>query len=195
MPLRLAAEYCHRPMKLEEAYFQFAMLCKLYNCKITIEMNKGGWRAFKWFEQHYPELLEYAPKSATSAKGGVELKYGVKMTPDRKNQMEGLLNEYIDNHCLPDPVSGYKGIPSKKLLQQFKVHGSEHEDDDLSVSWGWQVILNQADKRAIKTEQEVANALPRHHLERVNGRLVQVGSNNRPVVNRNVPKHPLLGNR
>jgi hypothetical protein len=192
LPLRLVAEYCHRPLKLEEAYLQFALLCKLYRCKITIEMNKGGWRAFKWFETHYPELLEYAPKSATSAKGGVELKYGVKMTTDRKSQMDGLLEEYIDNHCLPDAASGYKGIPSKKLLQQFKVHGSEHEDDDLSVSWGWQLILNQADKRTIKTETEIANAQPKHHYERVGNRIVLV-NNNQPVINRKIPKHPLLG--
>jgi hypothetical protein len=193
MPLRLVAEYCHRPMKLEDAYLQFALLCKLYRCKITIEMNKGGWRAFKWFEQHFPELLEYAPKSATSARGGVELKYGVKMTPDRKLQMEGLLNEYIDNHCLPDPVTGYKGIPSKKLLEQFKVHGSEHCDDDLSVSFGWNLILNQADKRAVKTQAELANALPTHHYERRGNLIIQVAGNGKPVITRKIPKHPLLG--
>lgn len=188
LPLRLAVEYCHRPMKLEEAYQQFALLCIMYRCKITIEMNKGGWRAFKWFEQYYPELLEYAPKSATSARNGIEMKYGVKMTPDRKNQMEGLLNQYIDDHCLPDPVTGYKGIPSKKLLKQFKVHGSEHEDDDLSVSVGWQLILDQADKRAVKTEAEIAANIPKFHYSRgQHGQPILVNGNT--ALKRIVPKH------
>jgi hypothetical protein len=192
LPLRLVAEYCHRPLKLEEAYQQFALACLIYNCKLTIEMNKGGWRAFKWFEQYYPQLLEYAPKSATSARGGVELKYGVKMTPDRKNQMEGLLNEYIDNHCLPDSVSGYKGIPSKKLLAQFKVHGSEHEDDDLSVSFGWQLILNQADKRAVQHASDALSNRPQTHFQRVGNLIQLVNTKGEPIRRLTLPKNPLF---
>jgi hypothetical protein len=194
LPLRLVLEYCHRPLKLEEAYMQFAIACKLYNCKITIEMNKGGWRAFKWFEQHYPELLELTPKSATSAKGGVELKYGVKMTTEKKSQMEGLLEEYIDNSCLPDDTIKYKGIPSRKLLKQFKVFGADHEDDDLAVSWGWQLILDQSDKRVVKSAQEAEKNKLNHRMERQGNRIVMVVDKNpnNNVSRLKVPKHPLI---
>ena len=192
LPMRLAVEYCHRPLKLEDAYVQFALLCKMYRCKITIEMNKGGWRAFKWFEANYPELLELSPKAATNARGGVELKYGVRMTADRKNQMEGLLNEDIDNNCLSNPSIGFGGMPSKKMLAQYKVFGSDHEDDDLAVSYGWQLILNQSDKRAVKQHEALEAVRPIYGYQRVNG-VIQIMNSKGESMNRvNLPNHPLF---
>lgn len=191
LPMRLAAECCFRPLKLEEAYIQFALLCKLYKCRITIEMNKGGWRAFKWFEQHYPELLELAPKSATSARGGSEMKYGVKMTPERKSQMEGLLNEDIDNNCLPNPSIQFTGMPSLKMLAQYRVFGSPHEDDDLAVSWGWQLILNQADRRVVKLASDIDQSLPKYKYEKIGNR-IQIVSSSVPLKKISLPNHPLF---
>lgn len=192
LPIRLAAEYCYRPLKLEDAYYQFAILCKLYNCKITIEMNKGGWRAFKWFEINYPELLELTPKAATNARGGVELRYGVKMTPDRKNQMEGLLNEDIDNNCLANPSISFTGMPSKKMLEQYRVFGSQHEDDDLAVSWGWQLVLNQSDKRLVK--QAALNEIARQDFryQKINNVIQLVNSRGERVSKINLPNSPLF---
>jgi hypothetical protein len=63
----------------------------------------------------------------------------------------------------------------------------------LSVSFGWQTILNQADKRAVKTQAEIVNALPTHHYERRGNLIIQVAGNGKPVISRKIPKHPLLG--
>lgn len=149
-PAKLVAEFADRPMKLDEYYEQSAMLLEWYGCKIQIEMNKGGWRMKKYFEDHYPHLLALAPVSGISAKGGVEWRIGVKMTADRKEQMKGLLEDYIDNWV--------KFIPSIKLLEQHKVFGDDHADDDVAVSWGWNLILVQSDKTVVKARNEaIAN--------------------------------------
>lgn len=192
LPFRLAVEYCHRPMKLEDAYFQFALLCRLYGCKITIEMNKGGWRAFKWFEVNYPDLLELTPRAATNARGGVELRYGVKMTPDRKNQMEGLLNEDIDHNCLANPSTGFVGMPSRKMLDQYRVFGSDHEDDDLAVSWGWQLVLDQSDRRVVKQTLENAVKQQDFQYQRINNVIQLVNSRGEKLNRVNLPNHPLF---
>lgn len=192
LPIRLAAEYCHRPMKLEDAYHQFALLCKIYGCKITIEMNKGGWRAFKWFESNHPQLLELSPKAATNARGGVELRYGVKMNGDRKNQMEGLLNEDIEHNCLANPSINFVGMPSKKMLEQYRVFGSSHEDDDLAVSWGWQLVLNQSDKRAVKQAGLDTIARQDFQYQRINNVIQLVNSRGERLNRVNLPNHPLF---
>lgn len=147
IPPRICAEFAYRPMKLDEYFEQAGMLCQWYNdTKLTIEMNKGGWRMRKYFEQHFPNLLDLAPVAATSAKGGVEWRIGVKKTAERTSQMEGLMEDYIDNHV--------KFIPSIKLLEQHKVFGDEHADDDLAVAWGWFLILVQSDKTVVKNKAD-----------------------------------------
>lgn len=143
-PPKIVVEYAHRPLKLDEFFEQTAMVLSWYNkTKFLPELNKGGWRMLKYFEQHYPHLLALAPKSFNSAKGGVALMYGVKMTEARKQQMMGLIEDYVDNYC--------KFIPSKKLLDQFKVFGDKHADDDLAIAFGWCLIVMQADKTVVKT--------------------------------------------
>jgi hypothetical protein len=149
-PAKLVAEIAYRPDKLDEYYEQIAMLLQWYDSKIQIEMNKGGWRMKKYFEEHYPNRLALAPVSGTSAKGGVEWRIGVKMTADRKEQMKGLIDDYTDNYI--------KFIPSIKLLEQFKVFGDDHADDDLAIAFGWGLILVQSDKTVVKSrELTVAN--------------------------------------
>lgn len=188
MPHRLVARYCHRPQKLEDAYRQIAMMLILYKCKLHIEMNKGGWRAYDWFTLHFPELLALGVKAANNLRSGVELKHGVKMNTDKKLQMEGLLNQYIDNYCLPMPDIEYSGIPDEKLLEQFGVFGAAGQDDDLAVSFGWNLIIQQADKKVAQRANENLDNVPKYRLERVNGVL-------RPSISqtnntRNVPKSP-----
>lgn len=188
LPPRIVARYCHRPQKLEEAYRQIAMMLIMYDTKIHIEMNKGGWRAYDWFTLNFPELLALGVKAANNLRHGNELKHGVKMNTDKKLQMEGLLNQYIDNYCLPMPDIDYAGIPDEKLLDQFGVFGADGQDDDLAVSFGWNLIIQQADKKVAQRQDQIQTAAPTYHLERVNGLL-------RPTVSmssnpRNIPKSP-----
>lgn len=191
LPPRIVAEYCHRPAKLEDAYQQMAMLLIMYEVKIHIEMNKGGWRAYDWFERNYPELLTLTPTVANSIRKGVEMKQGVKMTTDRKLQMEGLLNDHLDNWCLPKPEIGWKGIQSKKFLTQCLVFGGKGKDDDLSVSVGWNLIIQQADKKTASTITHQAASEIKHRYERTftgGLKLITPQGTSRP--SRNIPKNP-----
>ena len=152
-PTELVAEYSDRPLKLDEYYEQVIMLAQSYNgTKVTIEMNKGGSRMRKYLEEHAPKLLGLSPVAATSAKGGVEMKIGVKMTAERKSQMEGLMEDYIDNKA--------KFMPSIKILKQHKVFGDAHADDDLAIAWGWFLIICQSDRSIAKSRSELGQNLP-----------------------------------
>jgi hypothetical protein len=191
LPARVAFEYCHRPAKLEEAYRQIALALLMYDTKLHIELNKGGWRAYDWFTLYYPELLALPPKVANSLRNGVELKHGVKMTKDRKLQMEGLLNQYLDNYTLPDPSIQWKGVQSKKFLEQCKVFGGKSKDDDLCVSYGWNLIIQQGDKKVAQRRSEEEPPAPFHKYQNVNGRLRMV-STAKSTRNFHIPRHPLL---
>lgn len=151
-PPKLVARVCYRPAKLDEAFEQAGMLCEWYDCQMQIEMNKGGWRMKAYFENNYPKRLALAPVSATNAKGGVEWKIGVKMNADRKEQMKGLMEDNIDNHV--------KWIQDIKLLEQHKVFGDDHADDDLAIVWGWLLILMQSDKVAAKSRETLSSVTP-----------------------------------
>jgi hypothetical protein len=179
MPAKLVLELSYRPEKLDEFYEQAAMCLIWYNdTKVQIEMNKGGWRMRKYFEEHYPNLLALAPVSATSAKGGVEWRIGVKMTTDRKNQMMGLIDDYVDNYV--------KFIPSIKMLNQFKVFGDLHADDDLAVTFGWNLILMQADKTVTRKSDESTRLNPTVSYKNVGGRIILVTPQNQ----NNLPQTP-----
>ncbi len=191
LPQRLLYEYCHRPQKLEEAYIQIALACKIYNVKLHIEMNKGGWRAYDWFVANYPELLALPPVAANSIKNGVESKYGLRMTVTSKMQMEGLLNQHLDNTCLPDESIGWKGIKSKRFLEQCKVFGGKGKDDDLAVSVGWNLIVQQGDNKVAKTLSAQEEIHTRPHFSVKNGILIRVNQKNeriQQVRNRNIPR-------
>lgn len=178
LPARIVLEYCDRPAKLEDGYRQIAMSCLMYKVKLHIEMNKGGWRAYDWFCLHYPDLLALPPKEANALRRGVELKHGVKMTQDKKLQMEGLLNQHLDNYCLPTTGSDYKGIQSVKFLKQCKVFGGKGKDDDLAVSVGWNLIIQQGDKKVAKRSEINPKPIPAHRLERYGNSLRLVTPNN-----------------
>jgi intein/homing endonuclease len=168
-PLKLVAEFAYRPLKLDEYYEQAGMLLTWYhNTKVVLEMNQGGWRARKYFEDHYPKLLALSPVSATSAKGGVEWKIGVKMTAERKEQMRGLIEDYVDNHV--------KFIPSIKLLEQFKVFGDDHADDDVAISFGWALIMAQSDKTVVRSREELSKNIPNLSYQKI-GKTINLVSN------------------
>ena len=127
----------------------------------------------KYFEDKYPQLLALAPVSALSARGGVEWKIGVKMTADRKEQMKGLMEDYIDNYA--------KFIPSIKLLEQHKVFGDEHADDDVGVSWGWNLIMAQSDKTVVKSREAAVSKNPTvSYVKTGSGFQLNTGPSKRP---------------
>ncbi len=161
-PPKLVVEYADRPMKIDSFFEQTAMVLEWYNkTKVHIELNKGGWRMLKYFEQYYQALLALAPRSANSARKGVELKHGVKMTEDKKQQMMGLLEDLIDNYS--------KFIPSIKFLEQCKVFGDDHKDDDVAVSVGWNLIIMQGDKSVVKNINTPISDIPQVIYKKQNG--------------------------
>jgi hypothetical protein len=171
-PPKLAVEFCDRPKKLHEYYEQLALLLQWYNSQVHIELNKGGWRALDWFTQHYPHLLALAPASANSVKGGVVLRHGVKMTAERKTQMKGLLDAYVDNYV--------QFIPSIKLIDQFGVFGEKNKDDDLGVAFGWALAILQGDKTMVQNLNDATNRNPTVNYVKVNG-VLQLSSGNQPL--------------
>jgi hypothetical protein len=152
------------------------MILQWYNnCKVNIELNKGGWRMLDYLENNYSHLLMFSPKSANSAKGGFQLTYGSKMTAEKKNQMKGLIDAYTENHC--------EWIPSTRLIEQFKVFGGKGEDDDLAIAFGWNLIVLQADKSVVQFANELQRSVPNYGFKKEGDRIYR-------VVNENVFKGP-----
>jgi len=184
-PPRMVVEFCHRPPKLHVYYEQLALLLQWYNnTQVTIELNKGGWRMKDWFDQHYPHLLALVPAAADSARGGVVLKHGVKMTTDRKVQMTSLITGYVENYS--------EFIPSIKLIDQFGVFGEKGKDDDLGIAFGWALIMLQGDKMAAKNLADSIAKNPTVNYVKHNGRIHLVtGGQANPQKNR--PKSAIFG--
>lgn len=161
-PPRLVAEYVDRPPLLATYYEQLALLLQWYNnTQLNVELNKGGWRLKDYFEQRWPKLLALSPKSFNSIKGGVELRTGVKMTPERKSQMLGLGDAYVENYS--------EMIPSIRLIEEFKVFGAEHATDDLATAFLWCLIVLQSDRRVATNVETEAAKNPNLRYETVHG--------------------------
>jgi hypothetical protein len=171
---KLCVEFCDRPKKLHEYYYQLALLLTWYNNnRVHIELNKGGWRALDWFEQNYPHLLGFTPASPTSIKGGMKMSRGVKMTPQTKIQLKGLGDAYVENY--------YNLIPSIKLIDQLGVVGAKGKDDDLAISFLWCLAILQGEKipAGVGTAQDVK--VPTVDYKKTDGRIQLVGPTGAPV--------------
>ena len=154
-PSRMVVEYEDRPLMLDEYYEQLAMILEWYNnCRVNVELNKGGWRMLDYFEDKYHHLLMFSPKSGNNARGGFQLTYGSKMTAEKKTQMVGLIDSYTENHP--------EWIPSTRLIEQFKVFGGKGEDDDLAIAFGWNLIVLQADKTVAKMAESIDRSVPNY---------------------------------
>jgi len=184
-PPKLVVEFCDRPKKLHEYYAQLAMLLQWYNnTQVHIELNKGGWRMLDWFEQHHPYLLALTPASANSIYGGVQRKYGVKMTPERKTQMKSLIIDYVDNYC--------EFIPSIKLIDQLAVFGEPHKDDDLGIAVGWALAVLQGDKLAARNSAEAVSRNPTVNYIKHNG-ILQLQTGVQQPTRPNKPRSAIFG--
>lgn len=162
-PARLVLEYCDRPKKLVEFYQQVAYILIWYRSKVHIELNKGGWRMLQWFQDHYPELLALLPASYNSLKGGVKLSHGYRMTPDRKIQIKGLGEAYVENY--------YTYIPSVRLIDELKVVGAAGKDDDLAMAFLAALMILQGDSQPAENINQTTVATPSVHYEKRNGRI------------------------
>lgn len=166
LPARLVLEFCDRPKKLVEYYQQVAYILIWYRSKVHIELNKGGWRMLQWFQENYPELLALLPASYNSAKGGVKLAHGYRMTPDRKVQIKGLGDAYVENY--------YHLIPSVRLLDELKVVGAAGKDDDLAMAFLGGLMILQGDKQPAQTQTQSTVSTPSVHHEKKNGKITLV---------------------
>jgi hypothetical protein len=177
---KLVLEYVDRPEKLDVFFEQSAMALQWYNnTRALVEDNRA--RMINYFKTHYPHLLPLVPASILTAKGGYEMKNSITMTEGRKQQIIGLTEDHIDHY------SAF--IPSVKFLEQCKVFGDSHADDDLAMAYFLALVMLQADKKAVQLVSDLTNNLPKHRLERINGqlRLITPQSVNVP---RKIPKTP-----
>lgn len=179
-PMKLVAEYVDRPAKLDEFFEQSGMLLTHFNkTKVLIEDNRA--RMLNYFKAHFPELLPFVPKSFAMAGGGREMKHSVNMNQSRREQLIGLIEDLIDR------LSDH--IPSKRFLEECKVFGDAHSDDDFAFAVGLALMLLQSDKKSAGVEEV---HVEQSRLERRGNLLVYVHSNT-PITPRSlIPKnHPL----
>jgi hypothetical protein len=165
-PALLVLEYCDRPKKLVDYYQQVAYILLWYRSKVHIELNKGGWRMLQWFQEHYPELLALLPASYNSAKGGVKMTHGYRITNERKTQLKGLGDAYVENY--------WSYIPSIRLLDELKVVGAAGKDDDLAMAFLGGLMILQGDPVPAQTAQQATVSTPSVHYEKKNGKITMV---------------------
>lgn len=181
-PPKLILEYVDRPEKLDLFFEQSAMVLKWYNnTKVLIEDNRA--RMINYFKANYAHLLPLVPKSFTTARGGVEMKNSIRMTQERKEHLKGTIEDNVDRYC--------EFIPSIRLLEEFKVLGDDHADDDLAMAYGIALIFMQSDKKAAVASE--SNKVITTHLEWVGGHIQRVSQGTPVIPARIVPRnHPLF---
>lgn len=187
-PAKLVLEYCDRPKKLVEYYQQVAYILQWWRTPIHIELNKGGWRMLQWFQENYPELLALLPASYNSVKGGPSLKHGYRITPDRKIQMKGLGDAYVENY--------WQYIPSIRLIEELKVVGAAGKDDDLAMAFLAGLMILQGDKVPAQNATQSIVATPSVTHVKKNGKIYLVApglSSSTP--NPLIPETPRLPQR
>ncbi len=159
-PAKLVLEYVDRPQNLDTWFEQAAMCLQWYNnTKALVEDNRA--RMVNYFKANYPTLLAMTPRGITSVKQGVELKYGIKMTAEKKEQMIGLIESYLDNYM--------QWIPSIRLLDECGNFGADHLDDDEIISFGWTLFLLQADKRPVTNANAPISDIPQVTFKKKDG--------------------------
>lgn len=170
-PPKLVLEFVSRPAKLDDWFREAALCLQWYNnTKVLAEDNRA--RMINYFKEHFPNLLAMTPKSVASVRGGVELKYGIKMTAERKELMRGLIEDNVDNY--------HEFIPSLRLLEEFKEFGSEHGSDDFAVAYGWSLFLLQSDKRPAQNSTQETSNIPQVTFKKIGG-VIQHSNQGKPL--------------
>lgn len=169
LPARLIVEYCDRPKKLVEFYQQVAYILLWYKGKVHVETNKGGYRMLQWFEENYPELLAWLPGSYKSARGGVKLEHGYKITTERKIQMKSLGDAYVENYV--------HHIPSLRLIEELKVLGALGKDDDAAMAFLAGLMILQGTAPSHYSGHN-ATVRPNVNYSKSNGRIEKTSPSN-----------------
>jgi hypothetical protein len=173
LPARLVCEYVDRPKKVVEFYQQVAYILLWYRARASFEMNSGGWSMLRWFQENYPELLALLPSSYNSAKGGLSMSHGYRITPERKIQMKGLGEAYVENY--------WQYIPSIRLIDELKVVGAPGKDDDLAMAFLACLMILQGDRSPSKNLNESTVSIPTVHHEMRDGRIVLVSQTQKNI--------------
>lgn len=176
---KLVLEYVDRPEKLDVFFEQAAMSLKWYNnTKVLVEDNRA--RMINYFKANYKYLLPLVPVSILTAKGGYEMKNSITMTEARRQQIIGLAEDHIDHY------STY--VPSVKFLEQCKVFGDFHADDDLAMAYFLALVMLQSDKKAVQFQDQIQAQKPSHHFERSMGGGLKLITPGQSMYSRNIPK-------
>jgi hypothetical protein len=158
-PAKLVLEYVDRPRKLVEYYQVLAWILQWWGLQAHIELNKGGWSI--WFQENYPELLALLPASYNSAKGGVKMSHGYRITPERWVQMKALGDSYV--------ASYWAHIPSIRLIDELKVVGAAGKDDDLAMCFLAGLMILQGDRTPAKNLNQSTGSAPAYGYEKQGG--------------------------
>jgi hypothetical protein len=171
---KFVAEYTARPDEALEAYHQTLLLLRYYrDTKVLIESNR--YRMIAEFEsQGYKHLLHYTPQGIRRMYGNKASTIGINMNDSVKRYLEDLIRTEIDQNC--------DLIPSEAFLQECMKYGMQNTDR--IISYGLCLILEQEDKRRVKTHNEdgTDKRLPGFRYKRMpDGSVVRVVEKNRLI--------------
>jgi len=149
-PLRIVAEFVDRPKKLSEYYNQAICLCLYYSgCKYLVEDNR--YRMISHFEERgFKHLLHYSPPAINRLFKTRPNKVGIHMTPDVKEYMEGVVNDYLEYHT--------EYIPSEELIKELMEYGTRNTDRVMSFGIG--IILARSRTKLVGKRNRTRKKTP-----------------------------------
>jgi hypothetical protein len=155
-PPKVVFEYTDKPNMAADFYKQALMALIYYNkTKVLIERNR--YRMISHFEEMgYKYLLQSSPQGFKRINSGYTEVIGLQMTPYVKEYQTTLIDEYINDYV--------EHIPSKELLDEFKVYGSRNTDR--ADAFGVALIFLKDDKTKSKNIEKVNQILPRFGYRR-----------------------------
>lgn len=167
MPHYIVAEYVDRPKKLSDYYNQAICLSLFYNkARYLIEDNR--YRMIDHLqEKGFKHLLYHSPPAVNRLFKTKPNKVGIRMTPDVKEYMEGVINDYLEYYT--------EEIPSVELIKEIMEYGSRNTDRVMSFGIG--IILARS-RRGISKRARVGKVRTPSYEYRADskGRIVRIGS-------------------
>lgn len=162
-PAKIVFQYTDRPNIPRDFYEQSILALLYYNkTKIMIERNKAGMITY-FDERGFKYLLQTAPTGLNSLITGTTWNIGVYMTKATKHYMEGLVEEYVEDHC--------DYIPCKLTLEELKKYGVVNTDRVFSL--GMALIYLKADKTIAKQIDEASKTIPNWNYVMRGGKLIR----------------------